>query len=118
MKNIKDVIIGIFAVIGFAAIVTGFTNEAEQEPTFGTPESHVWEMVCSESIQPQEHQSAFNTQTGAGNAKSIKLYKGYGGSDGRLGKCHLYNKVTGEVRMMSTSQKQAWYKTAWQAKNE
>ena len=30
MKNIKDIIIGVFAVIGFAAIVTGFTNEAIQ----------------------------------------------------------------------------------------
>ena len=48
MKNIKEVIIGVFAVIGFAAIVTGFTNEAEQEPTFGTPESHVWEAVGAE----------------------------------------------------------------------
>ena len=38
MKNIKDIVIGIFAVIGFGAIVTGFTNEAQQ-----TPESHVWE---------------------------------------------------------------------------
>ena len=27
MKNIKDIVIGIFAVVGFAAIVTGFTNE-------------------------------------------------------------------------------------------
>ena len=27
MNNIKDIIIGIFAVIGFVAIVTGFTNE-------------------------------------------------------------------------------------------
>jgi len=42
MKNIKEVIIGVFAVIGFAAIVTGFTNEAVQEHT--VPESHVWEM--------------------------------------------------------------------------
>ena len=41
IKNIKDVIIGVFVVIGFAAIVTGFTNEAEQEPTYGTPKSHV-----------------------------------------------------------------------------
>tara|TARA_B110000444_G_C18360849_1_gene375913 strand:+ start:185 stop:430 length:246 start_codon:yes stop_codon:yes gene_type:complete len=48
MKNIKDVIIGVFAVIGFAAIVTGFTNEAGQEPTFGTPESHVWEFSMRE----------------------------------------------------------------------
>jgi hypothetical protein len=42
MKNIKEIVIGIFAVIGFAAIVTGFTNEAVQEHT--VPESHVWEV--------------------------------------------------------------------------
>ena len=46
MKNIKDVIIGVFAVIGFAAILTGFTNEALQEHT--VPESHVWEMHISD----------------------------------------------------------------------
>ena len=33
MKNIKEVIIGVFAVIGFAAIVTGFTNEVEVNET-------------------------------------------------------------------------------------
>ena len=48
MKNIKDIVIGIFAVIGFGAIVTGFTNETEQASTFGTPESHVWEAVGAE----------------------------------------------------------------------
>jgi len=42
MKNIKDIVIGIFAVIGFTAIVTGFTTESNQEHT--VPESHVWEM--------------------------------------------------------------------------
>ncbi|MDC1393018.1 hypothetical protein N8334_06745 [Flavobacteriaceae bacterium] len=47
MKNIKEIVIGIFAVIGFAAIVTGFRNEAEQEHT--VPESHVWEMHISDS---------------------------------------------------------------------
>ena len=41
MKNIKDTVIGIFAVIGFAAIVTGFTNEAEvSESMNGTYELH------------------------------------------------------------------------------
>ena len=41
MKNIKDIVIGIFAVIGFAAIVTGFTNEAEvSESMNGTYELH------------------------------------------------------------------------------
>mgnify|MGYP006127485653 CR=1 FL=1 len=33
MKNIKEVIIGVFAVIGFAAILTGFTNEVEVNET-------------------------------------------------------------------------------------
>tara|TARA_B100001057_G_scaffold243363_1_gene243728 strand:+ start:491 stop:721 length:231 start_codon:yes stop_codon:yes gene_type:complete len=41
MKNIKDIVIGIFAVIGFAAIVAGFTNETN-DPQY--PEAHVWEM--------------------------------------------------------------------------
>lgn len=42
MKNIKDIVIGIFAVIGFGAVVTGFTNKAVQEHS--VPESHVWEV--------------------------------------------------------------------------
>lgn len=41
MKNIKEITISIFAVIGFVAIITGFTNNQAQ-PT--TPESHVWTM--------------------------------------------------------------------------
>tara|TARA_S200000501_G_scaffold151397_1_gene142729 strand:+ start:1163 stop:1402 length:240 start_codon:yes stop_codon:yes gene_type:complete len=44
MKNIKDIVIGIFAVIGFAAIATGFTNEVAEEIYPQYPESHVWEM--------------------------------------------------------------------------
>ena len=33
MKNIKDITISIFAIIGFIALVTGFTNKTEtQEP--------------------------------------------------------------------------------------
>ena len=46
MKNIKNIVIGIFAVIGFGAIVTGFTNETS-DPQY--PESHVWEMKVSET---------------------------------------------------------------------
>ena len=42
MKNIKDIVIGLFAVIGFTAIVTGFTNETS-DPQY--PESHVWEGI-------------------------------------------------------------------------
>ena len=45
MRNIKETVIGVFAVIGFLAIASGFTtNNEAQEPTYGTPESHVWEM--------------------------------------------------------------------------
>ena len=70
MKNIKDIVIGIFAVIGFAAIVTGFTKdvvnridqEIQQDPS--VPDSHVWEGIIE-------------------------------ANDGRM---HLYNKKTGEVR--------------------
>ena len=61
MKNIKDITISIFAIIGFVAIVTGFTNEAEQpQQMYATPESHVWAMMqtSAESIV------TLNKQTG------------------------------------------------------
>ena len=61
MKNIKDIVIGIFAVVGFAAIVTGFTNEAVQEHS--VPESHVWEMHLS-SHNSGSFAFAINKQTG------------------------------------------------------
>ena len=46
MKNIKDITISIFAVIGFIAIITAFTNQPEQanQTIYGTPESHVWKL--------------------------------------------------------------------------
>ena len=43
MKNIKDITISIFAIIGFVAILSSFNNQAQQE-VHGTPESHVWAM--------------------------------------------------------------------------
>ena len=42
--QIKDIVIGIFAVIGFTAVVMGFTNQTEPQQTHSTPESHAWEM--------------------------------------------------------------------------
>ena len=54
MNNIKDIVIGIFAVIGFAAIVTGFTNETS-DPQY--PESHVWEIGSGNEL-------IYNKQTG------------------------------------------------------
>ena len=47
MKNIKDITISIFAVIGFVAIITGFTNQAQQT----TPESHVWSFHMDSNSQ-------------------------------------------------------------------
>ena len=46
MKNIKDITILIFAIIGFYAIVTGFTKKEQ----ITTLESHIWEFhMTSES---------------------------------------------------------------------
>lgn len=46
-SQIKDIVIGIFAVIGFTAIVMGFAEDDTiiQQPSqiLASPESHVWE---------------------------------------------------------------------------
>ena len=73
MKNIKDITISIFAIIGFVAIVSGFTTnetKSESQQMYGTPESHVWEMKVSETDN---------------------------------GRVYIYNKVTGEVRKYAAS---------------
>ena len=71
MKNIKDITISIFAIIGFVAIISGFTNQAEQstQPTYGTPESHVWELQTDNS-----YAYVLNKQTGEVR-KYFKLQK-------------------------------------------
>ena len=43
MKNIKDITLSIFAIIGFISIITAFNTQPQQQ-THGTPESHVWEL--------------------------------------------------------------------------
>jgi hypothetical protein len=45
MKNIKDITLLAFAVIGFYTIITAFTTTKSSQPqqVYGTPESHVWE---------------------------------------------------------------------------
>tara|TARA_Y200000002_G_scaffold44777_1_gene32412 strand:+ start:343 stop:636 length:294 start_codon:yes stop_codon:yes gene_type:complete len=71
MKNIKDITLSIFAIIGFISIITAFNTQPEQQ-THGTPESHVWEI--------------------------------YGNNGGQYTStyAYMYNKVTGEVRKLST----------------
>ena len=49
MKNIKDITISIFAIIGFVAIITAFTNQPEQANQTTTPESHVWSFHLSDA---------------------------------------------------------------------
>ena len=38
MKNIKDITISIFAIIGFVAILSSFNNQTHDT----VPESHIW----------------------------------------------------------------------------
>jgi len=47
MKNIKEITLLVFAIIGFYAIFTGFTKQEKSTSTkvaYETPESHVWEI--------------------------------------------------------------------------
>ena len=56
MKNIKDITISIFAIIGFVAILSSFNNQTHDT----VPESHIWELS--------------NTVAGAGGDRT-KTYK-------------------------------------------
>ncbi len=48
MKNIKQITISVFAVIGLIATITGFTNEkATYSNQYSIPESHVWSIQMS-----------------------------------------------------------------------
>ena len=68
MKNIKDITISIFTVIGFVSIITAYTNQPEQSNQTTTPESHVWQGILTEASSSSE------------------------------GRFYLYYNVTGEVR--------------------
>ena len=76
IKNIKEVIIGLFAVIGFGAIVTGFTNESVQEHT--VPESHVWEMHLTSGTT---NSYAFSINKVTGEVRKFNSF--YTGADGK-----------------------------------
>ncbi len=65
MKNLKEIIIGIFAVIGVLALVTGFTNNTENVVQTTTPESHVWKAIqVSPSTDGIGRMFAINAITG------------------------------------------------------
>ena len=71
MKNVKDITISIFAILGFVFVLTSFTSNGTQETqqvVYGTPETHVWEFHLS-------------NPSGSNNGMAFAI-----------------NKVTGEVR--------------------
>ena len=49
MKNIKDITLSIFAVIGFVALLSSFTNQSQSEVTNGTTESHKFEIYMMDT---------------------------------------------------------------------
>ena len=63
MKNIKDITISIFAIIGFISIITAF-NTQPQKVTNGNPESHVWEMHVVDGGDYSGRAFAINKVTG------------------------------------------------------
>ena len=82
--QIKDIVIGIFTVIGFTAVVMGFTNQTEtqQEPqqvVYGTPESHVWEIITSFEATNQQRVYTLNKVTG-----EVRKYSKAGMANGKL----------------------------------
>jgi hypothetical protein len=74
MKNIKDITLSIFAVIGFVALLSSFTQEVvytEKQISNGTPESHEWSVVGVEGRAIQ-----FNKVTGEANLLVISVKGG------------------------------------------
>jgi hypothetical protein len=65
MKNIKDIALLAFAVIGFYTIITAFTTTESNQPqqvVNGTPESHVWEIKTE--MGNRLHGYMYNKKTG------------------------------------------------------
>jgi hypothetical protein len=63
MKNIKDIALLAFAVIGFYTIITAFTTTESNQPqqVYATPESHVFE---ASGITPNGAVYIYNKRTG------------------------------------------------------
>lgn len=63
MKNIKDITLSIFAIIGFISIITAFNTQPQQK-TYEYPESHVWEVRMNNSGGLSSAHIMFNKKTG------------------------------------------------------
>ena len=71
MKNIKDITISIFAIIGFVALLSSFNNQTEPQVTHVTPESHVWEFSEMAAVSGRPKIYKLNKVTG-----EVILYEG------------------------------------------
>ena len=67
MKNIKDITLSIFAIIGFVALLSSFNNQTHDT----VPESHIWEMH-SVSHSTDSFVFAINKKTG-----EVRKYETY-----------------------------------------
>ena len=82
MKNIKNITISIFAIIGFVFVLTSFTSNGTQETqqvVCGTPETHVWEVLTSFEGTSQQRVYTLNKVTG-----EVRKYSKAGMSNGKL----------------------------------
>ena len=74
MKNIKDITISIFAIIGFVAILSSFNNQTQQ--THSTvPESHVWEFHLNNPAQQGQDADAFAINKVTGEVRKYDIKK-------------------------------------------
>ena len=71
MKNFKDITISIFAIIGFVAILSSFTNQSESQIVHGTPESHVWSFHLA-----NDGDRAYSLNAISGEIREINTYCG------------------------------------------
>jgi predicted small secreted protein len=70
MKNIKDITISIFAIIGFVAIVSGFTNN-ENQGDIGTYQVAITNVADSGNIR----EIIIDTRTGKVISRTRTRYK-------------------------------------------
>lgn len=88
MKNIKDITISIFAIIGFMAILSSFNNQTQQE-VHGTPESHAWDMI---GMEDDNSYIAYSFNKITGEVRKYNSESVYARDDGTLSDSDDVNK--------------------------
>ena len=72
MKNLKDITLSIFAIIGFISILSSFNNQSETQETHGNPESHVWEFHLNNSSTQGMDAMAFSINKKTGEVRKYE----------------------------------------------